>query len=719
MAKQEYDANNINEVISNKDKGYFAAKPSEDAVTSLEEKIYHWYTMRDRLGYTSKILDLYSAWHGAYNTSIGDAHQITFGGEDGELVELSVNHLRNLGQHMLNMITSTRPAMECRAVNPDSKSQIQVKLGNSLLDYYMREKKLESFFKQAAEYALALAGGWVKLGWNAKLGKVTNQKEITEAMKKKMVGMDVEIPAKEFEGDVEFDVISGLDVIEDMNKSPMHQKWRICRTFKNRFDLMAKYPDLQEEIEALEEPTFSSIRTFRSVSYDKQSDDVAVYEFFRERTEALPDGRYMIFSTSDTVYFDGPLPYRRIPLIAIRPATILGSALGYSPLFDLLPIQDGVNTLYSTILTNQSALGVQNILVPSGTNIEPSQLSSGLNIIKYNAQAGKPEALNLTQTPQEIFKFLDMLINAMETVSGINSVVRGNPEANVRSGSAVAMLQSNSIQYMSAFQAEYTHLIEDVGICLIEILIDYANSPIIASIVGMNNKSYMKEFKGEDLAEINRVVVDSANHLSKTLSGRVNMADNLLQYQAINAQQYQNVINTGNIETATDPTIRLQMLIQSENEAIMNGQEVQASAFDSHLEHIMGHRTVIDDFDLRQDAQLVELTMNHIQQHIDLLKTVKPEVLQALGQQPIAPDAAPAPEGQPAPEGAPAAPEAPAAPAPMGDQANAAPANPQALPPVDQAVSAQGAVPNLPRIPEEFGPAPLNGAENLERMGRI
>jgi hypothetical protein len=156
----------------------------------------------------------------------------------------------------------------------------------------------------------------------------------------------------------------------------------------------------------------------------------------------------------------------------------------------------------------------------------------------------------------------------------------------------------------------------------------------------------------------------------------------------------------------------------------MNGQEVQASAFDSHLEHIMGHRTVIDDFDLRQDAQLVELTMNHIQQHIDLLKTVKPEVLQALGQQPIAPDAAPAPEGQPAPEGAPAAPAAPPqgeapAPAPMGEQANAAPANPQALPPVDQAVSAQGAVPNAPRMPEGFENAPLTPQANLERMGRM
>ena len=39
-----------------------------------------------------------------------------------------------------------------------------------------------------------------------------------------------------------------------------------------------------------------------------------------------------------------------------------------------------------------------------GSNVNLSQLSSGLNIIQYNPAAGKPEPIQLTQTPKEVFE---------------------------------------------------------------------------------------------------------------------------------------------------------------------------------------------------------------------------------------------------------------------------------------------------------------------------
>jgi hypothetical protein len=49
---------------------------------------------------------------------------------------------------MITMTTANRPALETRAINTDYKSQVQTKLGNGLLDYYMREANMESFLQR-------------------------------------------------------------------------------------------------------------------------------------------------------------------------------------------------------------------------------------------------------------------------------------------------------------------------------------------------------------------------------------------------------------------------------------------------------------------------------------------------------------------------------------------------------------------------------------------
>jgi hypothetical protein len=648
---------------------------------------------------------MYSAWHGYSYDGSGEAHIINFGGDDGELTEIVVNHLRNIGDHMHGMTTSTRPSLECRAVNTDYKSQVQTKLGTGLLDYYMREAQLEQFLKQACEYAIVFGSGWVKLGWNSRIGRVINREEIKEATRKRLAGnKKVEIPSPEYEGDVQFHNLTPFDVIEDLSKENEDHDWRIARSFKNRYDLIATYPEHVDAILQVDNKD-EYTKNYLGIGHnqkDRQTDDIPIFEFYHRRSEALPEGRYMLITLDDTVLYDGPLPYRRIPLFPMKPDRILGTPLGYTILFDLLPLQDASNLLYSTILSNQAATGVQNILLPTGANIEPSQLAGGLNVIRYNPQFGPPTSLQLTNTPAEVFNFLNIMVQSMETISGINSVIRGNPEANLRSGSAIAMIESNAIQYMSGLQSQYVHLIENVGLALLEMLMDFAHSPRIASIVGKTEMSYTQTFKGEDLAEINRVIVDVSNPLTKTIAGRINMADNLLQYGEITPKQYVNIINTGNLDTATDGTVHEQMCIQRENEYILSGKTPRVTAIDQHLEHIKGHRGIISDPYVREDDELVARVLEHIQDHITQLRETDPELLMSIGEQPMTPPQAPGmPPGQP---GGMNPAQGPAQPAP------------EAMPADMQANLANDAQPNRPRMPEGFEDSPLTMEENLARI---
>lgn len=618
---------------------YFANKPAEEAVPVLRRRADDWFETLTNNNYLDKIKRCWLAYHGAYFDDIGGGHSITFGGEQGELTHLPVNHFRNIAQHILVMVTANRPSFQARSTNTDYKSLVQTNLANSLLDYYMREKRLEKHLRLAVEYAIVMGSGYIKMEWNATTGEIHDFNEETQT------------PI--YEGDVAFTNLSPYDVVFDSTKETTDLDWVITRTWKNKFDVAAKYPEFAEEIKNLQ--TKSDMSKFKLIgsSYDKTV-DIPVYEFYHRRSESMPDGRYLMYLDDDIVLGDTPMPYRDLPVYRISPSDILGTPYGYTSMFDLLPVQDAVNSLYSTALTNQNAFGVQNIYVPRGSDIAINQLSGGLNVIEGNAVpnapgGGMPQPLNLTQTPQEIFNFMAQLVGDMETLSGVSSVSRGQPEPSLKSGNALALIQNQSLEFVSGLQGQYIQTIEDIGTGLINLLKDFASAPRVAAIVGKHNRSEMKEFTGDDLDTVNRVIVDVGNALAQTTAGRVQIAEQLLQMmpEQMTPQMYISIMNTGELDIMTDSINDELNLIRNENERLVDGETpVIAVAFDDHTLHIKEHKSVLSDPDLRFDDELVERTLAHVEEHIRLLRETDADLLTMMQQQPLGP-AGGSPAGQP------------------------------------------------------------------------
>ena len=418
---------------------YFAAKEAKETASILLSRAESWFQHLYSNGYYNKVRASWLAYHGIY---YGEGHDISFGGEQGEFSQMAVNHYRNIADLMVTMITNVRINYKARASNSDSKSIIQTDLANGLLDYYVRQKRVEKYVHEAVRQAVVLATGYVKMEWNATTGEIYDYHPDTGA------------PI--YEGDIEFSNLEPFDVIFDPNKSNSNNhEWVLCRTFKNKHDLAAKYPEFANKIKDL--PTKSDFIDFRSL-FDfptkQESDEVPVYEFFHKKTESMPEGRYLLFLSPEIILMDMPMPYRRLPVYRISPSDIMGTPFGYTPMFDLLPLQDALNALYSTILTNQHTFGVQNIYVPRGADIQLKALEGGLNIIEGNTGQGKPEPINFTSTPPEVFRFIEMIEKKMETISGMNSVVRGDPEASIKSGSAMALVQSMALQFISGLQTQ-------------------------------------------------------------------------------------------------------------------------------------------------------------------------------------------------------------------------------------------------------------------------
>ncbi len=551
------------------------------------------------------------------------------GGDKNQFIMAQVNHFANILEHMLNNVTQNRPNLKARAQNADFKSLAQTKVGDQVLEYYLGERDLEDYAKDTAELSLLFGEGELAEMWDASLG------EDVAADVDPMTGDQT--GDTERQGDIRFDFFGPMDVAKDYTTaSPRDCMWKITRKLVNRWNLAAKYPQYETEILSVSSsPSNMRKQRIGHASFEPDEDQIFEYTAIHQKCAVLPSGRFVQFiDNSDVTLLDGPLPHKKI-LHRIAPREQHGTVFGYSIAFDLLPIQENINMLYSIIASNQAMFGVQSLLVAKGSGIEYSALQGGLKIVEYDAKPGidtRPSVLQLTSTPPEIFKHIEHLILQMETISGVNSVVRGQPEASLESGAALALVASQSIQFMSGFQQAYTRLLEGVGTGVLDILKNYAKAPRMIAIVGKNNVQYLPEFVGDDISEIDRVTAEVNNPLARTTSGKLQIAQDLLSKQLIDAKQYLQILETGSLEQATQGLTSQLLLVKEENEKLLKATAVPALKTDLHMLHISEHASVLANIDARFKPEVVDAVSKHIQEHEQLLMTLSPIIAGATNQ---------------------------------------------------------------------------------------
>lgn len=603
----------MKQLSSNK---YWASVEREKVASEIMTKVTNFKKYCEKTGILSDLRKSYDTYYGT--TKIDDVDQ--------SLKAIHVNHYANLIRHIHVMVTSTRPAWEVRAVNSDAESQADTQLASGLLDYYMREKRLDKMLTEAVEKGLFLKEGWISMSWDVNGGQV--------------YGRNPETGDPIYEGDVDFKAHTLLDITRDYTRKSMDHDWYIIRTQQNKYDIAAKHPELADKIIGLTMNRQDALK-YELIPYkfidEIDSDMIDVYELRHNRTDAMPEGRLTICLNDELVLFDGPLPYKQHYVFCLTPAMTYQASFGHSNAMDLLPIQDALDMTVSAILTNQAANAVQNFQVPKGAAPRVTQIMDGMNVFEFDPKAGKMEPMNLLQTSPEVFNFANYLNQQAETISGVNQIARGNAPATL-SGAAMALIQQQAIQFSSGVQIGLNMLSEQVGTALIELLQTFAVVPRIAMIAGKTKRSYMRSFKGKDLEGISRVFVDNANPLTKTSAGRVEIANQLLQTQLIKTpEQYISVLTSGNLEPLYEHENSQNMLIRSENEFLMDGKQVQALMTDDHSLHVLEHSCVLNSPEARANPNIVQNTLAHIQEHINFAKSIDPALAAMLKQQSFAP----------------------------------------------------------------------------------
>ena len=595
---------------------YWATKPSHEMARIIPERVKAWDDFLEATGRTALYSRAARVYYGldAHGRWINSS-AVSFGGEQGEVVLLHVNQFRSIVDQRVIHATGNRPYFQGLASNPSSVAEKAVEIAERLVEHDLAFEHAEEAWHEAVLASRYFGEGWIESTWDFDAGENFGVSPDGTTIKT---------------GAPTCRVYNVLDVARDPSTEKSRDcQWLITRRAVSKWDLAATYPEFADKLtSAMPAEKYGSRFSwdrFEFAGSAKDNDWTFMLTLYHRSTKAVPGGR-MVTVVGDTVLFDGPLPYDDLPLDAMSEGEEPDAPVGHSTDWDLLGPQEALNSAVSTILTNHDAFGVQNILVPDGANVDVEDLRGGLRFIKANMAAGEIKPLQLLRVDPTSFEIIKFCIEVMETLSGINSVARGNPQASLKSGSSLAMVQSMAIQANSHIKNTADRFLERVLNKRIRLYQRFAATERVLTMVGVDEKTAVLKFKAEDIAPVKRVILMQDNPAMRMLSMRRELASEMAERfpQQVTPSQFFEVIKTGRFEPITDAPAAQTMHIRWENERLIAGLPCRVIGVDDHPSHIQEHVVTLYDAVHREDEIAIAGILAHIQEHVGMIPQPAP-----------------------------------------------------------------------------------------------
>lgn len=612
---------------------YWAAEPDVETLAALlGDKIDTYYNYVYATGRVDvwrrcvRLLYGYDA-EGGYKRS----HFITFGGEQGEMVQLRANIFRSFVRALHVTITGSPPTYTCQSTSDDAQSLEQVETGNAILDYYYNNA-VEQCASDMAWYALAFGEGHNYTRWNFWKGKpVAIQPSIREdgTPDQKLI----------WNGDVDVTALKPEDVIRDVGRTNNDHDWLIACTLQNKYDLAKRFPEHYNKIiNTTPRARWRDIRTRMTATrdvYSIDSDCIPIYEFWHRKTDSLPMGRYSLL-IGNSVVIDEPMEYTKLPIHSMIPNMEIDSCQGYGETWDLLSIQQAIDSLVTQLVSNRENFGMRNVFVKTNSNLTPTMLSTGFRLLEG---LEKPEVLDFgSGYAAEGVEFFEFLKGIAQLETGLNDTILGDASKS-QSGDALEMLHSMAVQYNSGNQRAYSIAMKETMSGILECVRLYCKDERLVSVVGKLKRTIAKTYTHADVESLKGVQIEIGAAIMRTSMGRKQVADKLLQMQQINGEQYLEIQATGRLEPAYERPMSQRVLVDSENEKLREGVLCAVLETDDHSLHIAEHSIIMNDPTMRDNPQALQAAMQHSAIHNQtwLQMSMDPAgmaILAATGQQP-------------------------------------------------------------------------------------
>lgn len=556
---------------------------------------------------------------------------VTITGDGGNITALRTNMYRRLAEATHVLVTGSRPAWTAGVSSSDSEAVDSIPIANELLDHALTKLGGEQAAARVAWNAYVYSEGHLSVRWNEQTGEAQDADEEGRIMRS---------------GDVIMMAHRPDEVVRDVKLGEQTENdWIILRTQANRWDLAELYPAFRDEIvgahrrDDLDSIRESLVFGVSDIDQGETGDQVTVYELYHRATPSVPRGRYALLVGNHIVAV-GANKYGDIPVYSMIPDKEPAQAFGYSSGWDLMALQQALDSTLTSIVSTTENLGQPGIWGGPGGAV-------GVDNIKGFAwlqSPQKPEPVQYVDPASlgVLTSAIGLIVEFMTQNSGLNEVALGSG-GDSASGDALAMMHSLAIQSTSRLQASYATMFADAMFGVIRRYRTFAEDERLIAITGKGSRSRVKRWTGSSLASIDSIKVEMRAAIMRTATGRQSTADKWLQQGLItNPEQYMQVVTTGSLAPVTDLPLTERALIEHENEMMAEGGMPTCSPTHNHPLHIAEHSIGLLDPDVIADPVLNKAYTDHIIEHVTLwsqTSLMQPDLLAALNIPP-APSAA-------------------------------------------------------------------------------
>ena len=491
-----------------------------------------------------------------------------------------------------------------------------------------------------------------------------------------------------FAGDVRVDVCLPWEVVyETALRHKTDARWLAFRRPVSRWDVIAQLVPsegaTQEEVERLRRladavraieskpDDDAELRTFFEGTQTRETGDtVYVWELRHIPTPGLPSGRLVRFIDDRTVLYDSAAegvgyPYQGLCAQYFEAGKVVGTAQGHTVSWDLLGLAEAVDWVATASATAAHASAVSNLWAPPNSNLTVAALGSGgLRLVE---SVVKPEPLRVVEVDPNAVAFLQMCRDLMQRRMGLNDVAMGDPTKGMPAQLA-ALLDAKVVQFWNRAVASLARMRARVRTDILSLYQTFASAPRVSALVGKGERFESTEWTNAKLQLVTRVTVEPVSASSKTIAGKMAVADILLERGLINTpDEYLTVRATGRLEKLTEFKDRNLLRLQREKELLMQGvglppvDAVQTEAAmmanpdalpvfaDDGKEHLIPtlvdtpwldiaeYAAVLASPEARQRADVVEAVTGAIHFKVQQWRSMPAEVIVALGGMPPPP----------------------------------------------------------------------------------
>jgi hypothetical protein len=555
---------------------FFNEKAGEDIVQKFKDYQKH-------IGQYKVNLYKKANWYFYQGASLGGSMRNV--GMQAQFKMLGLPVFNSYAKTLYTLILSEAPTLAPVTTNTSDLGYREKLIAKGILDYQYDTKNKKSKYHDALLYAIIYGDGYAVHRYDA------------------------------FEKDLCIKAYNPLNVAFDCNVSSKDSiKWHVIRDKWNKHELIGRYPYLEQKIKAQGLP---SSPYFKDYSGTSGSDDFCyTYNLIHKKSSALPKGRYSLVLEDGTILEEGEYPILRDMVVNCYHYLEEGSGFGYTPMFDVLALQEASNATFSSILTGVANFGSK--ILTSSKNPTVSQIY-GLTVFATDGRDNPPQAIDLLGSQSQHYEALNYIQAMANKASSLNDTVMNGSSA--QSGSSKVFDQATAIRNSSGLKNSLMRMFQEGGNAALDIC-KQLPPQTVGLIVGNYNKNYISDWSGKDLDKIQQVQVKVVPFTQKSSENQMQFASEMLQYgDGITPKQVLNLANNGTLDGVFEDALKEEDLIQAENEMLLDGKIPVVSPNDDHISHADGHKGVVNDIHVRnnENPEVLAATNEHITQHLEAM----------------------------------------------------------------------------------------------------